>query len=89
MPHKHDDRVQQDKSKRLKLVPSPEDREASRRIVQEVREAPPLLRPFTKADFEAVVKTATRPTRPERDAVRSKETSESRHPDDSTEKSKR
>ena len=41
-------------------------------------------RPLIKSDFEAVLKAATKPLKQEQDEKESEETSESRHPDDST-----
>ena len=41
-------------------------------------------RPFAKTDFEAVLKATTKPLKKEQDEKESEETSESRHPDDST-----
>jgi len=41
-------------------------------------------RPFTKGDFEAVLKSATKPLKQEQGEKESEETSESRHPDGST-----
>ena len=41
-------------------------------------------RPFTQDDFRAVLKAATKPLKKEQDEKESEETSESRHPDDST-----
>ena len=41
-------------------------------------------RPFAKSDLDAVLKAATKPLKKEQDEKESEETSESRHPDDST-----
>ena len=41
-------------------------------------------RSFAKSDFEAVLKSATKPLKKEQGEKESEETSESRHPDDST-----
>lgn len=41
-------------------------------------------RPFTKSDFEVLLKAATKPLKQEQDEKESEGTSESRHPDDST-----
>ena len=41
-------------------------------------------RPFVKSDLEAVLKAATKPLKQEQGEKESEETSESRHPDDST-----
>jgi len=41
-------------------------------------------RPFVKSDLEAVLKSATKPLKKEQGEKESGETSESRHPDDST-----
>lgn len=43
-----------------------------------------VKRPFVKTDFEAVLKAATKPLKQEQGEKESEETSESRHPDDST-----
>lgn len=41
-------------------------------------------RPLAKSDFQAVLKAATKPLKKEQDEKESEETSDSRHPDDST-----
>ena len=41
-------------------------------------------RPLTKSDFVSVLKAATKPLKKEQGEKESEETSESRHPDDST-----
>lgn len=45
-------------------------------------------RPFAKSDLEAVLKSATKPLKKEQDEKASEGTSESHHPDDSTENCK-
>ena len=41
-------------------------------------------RPFKKSDFKAFLESATKPLKKEQAEKESEETSESRHPDDST-----
>ena len=51
---------------------------------EKARETHHPKRDFAKSDLEAVLKAATKPLKKEQGVKESEETSESRHPDDST-----